>query len=229
MTAVTIHERTQSLTCADKLCCRGTLARRSEAGYPGGDDVVDPCRGCNWWNSRAGPVSGKKISTLSRVGHDDESAQQERGCCSCKVKKSPHPDSSGAGQTGTGLGGSVTTRRLRDNTPRDHDVNFRLEKGRPRRPPSRRIVRSGRDRRGSQRRGRRCPKPMPRIPALCRSAASVRFILFAITVSGVRAFECAWSSRTSRVVQGMRLVSLCAIPDAPVGWGSAAAATARAS
>ena len=60
---------------------------------------------------------------------------------------------------------------------------------------------------------------MPRIPALCRSAASVRFILFAITVSGVRAFECAWSSRTSRVVQAMRLVSLCAILDAPVGWG----------
>ena len=86
-----------------------------------------------------------------------------------------------------------------------------------RKPPSRRIVRSGRDRRGSQRRGRRCPKPMPRIPALCRSAASVRFILFAITGSGVRAFECAWSSRTSRVVQAMRLVSLCAIPDAPVG------------
>ena len=42
-----------------------------------------------------------------------------------------------------------------------------------RRPPSRRIVHGaqGRDRRGSQRRGRRCPKPMPRIPALCRSAA----------------------------------------------------------
>ena len=52
-------------------------------------------------------------------------------------------------------------------------------------------------------------EPIPRIPAFCRSAASVRFILFAITVSGVRAFECAWSSRTSRVVQAMRLVSLC--------------------
>ena len=57
---------------------------------------------------------------------------------------------------------------------------------------------------GGQRRGRRCPKPMPRIPAFCRSAASVRFILFAITVSGVRAFECAWSCRTSCIVQGMR-------------------------
>ena len=74
------------------------------------------------------------------------------------------------------------------------------------RPPSSRIVpwRSGPDRGGSQRRGRRCPKPMPRILALCRSAASVRFILFAITGSGVRAFECTWSSRTSCVVQGMR-------------------------
>ena len=144
-------------------------------------------------------------------------------------KRTPHPDSSGAGQTGTGLGGSVTTRRLHDNTPRDRDVNCRLRKKATRKPPSRRIVRSGLDRRSSQRRGRRCPKPMPRFPAFCRSAASVRFILFAITPSGVRAFECAWSSRTSRVVQAMRLVSLCAIPDAPVGWGSAAATTARAS
>ena len=29
-----------------------------------------------------------------------------------KLKRSPHPMRSGAGQTGTGLGGSVTTRRL---------------------------------------------------------------------------------------------------------------------
>ena len=54
-----------------------------------------------------------------------------------KLKRSPHPMRSGAGQTGTGLGGSVTTHRLRDNTPRDHDVNCRLRKGRPEsRPPA---------------------------------------------------------------------------------------------
>jgi hypothetical protein len=47
---------------------------------------------------------------------------------------------------------------------------------------------------------RRCPRPMPRIPAFRRSALSVRFIFFAITVSGVRAFECALSSRTSSFV-----------------------------
>jgi hypothetical protein len=42
-----------------------------------------------------------------------------------------------------------------------------------------------------QRRGRRCPKPIPRKLALSRSAASVRFIFFAISITGVRAFECA--------------------------------------
>ena len=191
MTAVTIHERTQSLTCADKLCCRGAGQRRSEAGYPGGGDVVDPCRGCNWWNSRAGPVSGKKISTLSRVGPQSKAprslpttqGQRARpsegvssgapgsslGCApgrklaiqrtkgparrkkpprretargiervpTRKLKRSPHLMRSGAGQTGTGLGGSVTTRRLHDNTPRDRDVNCRLRKRRPESRPCR--------------------------------------------------------------------------------------------
>jgi hypothetical protein len=49
---------------------------------------------------------------------------------------------SGAGQTGTGLGASVITRRLRDNTPRDHDVNCRLGKGRPESRPCRNLYRS---------------------------------------------------------------------------------------
>jgi hypothetical protein len=54
-----------------------------------------------------------------------------------------------------------------------------------------------------QRRGqRRCPRPMPRIPALRRSARSVRLIFFAISGSGVRAFECVLSSRTSSFVHG---------------------------
>jgi hypothetical protein len=49
-------------------CVVGVAGQRhSEAGYPGGDDVVDPCRACDRRNSGAGPVSGKKISTLSTV------------------------------------------------------------------------------------------------------------------------------------------------------------------
>jgi hypothetical protein len=36
---------------------------------------------------------------------------------------------------------------------------------------------------GGQRRGRRCPNPMPRKIAFCRSPASVRFIFFAISLS----------------------------------------------
>ena len=44
------------------------------------------------------------------------------------VKKAPHLMRSSAGQTGTGLGGSVTTRRLRDNTPRDPYVKLRPKK-----------------------------------------------------------------------------------------------------
>ena len=34
MTAVTIHERTQSLTCADKLCCRGRLPETFRSWLP---------------------------------------------------------------------------------------------------------------------------------------------------------------------------------------------------
>ena len=45
------------------------------------------------------------------------------------------------------------------------------------------------------------PRPMPRIPAFHRSALSVRFIFLAISGRGVRAFECALSSRTSSLVQ----------------------------
>ena len=56
----------------------GAGQRRSEAGYPGGDDVVDPCRACDRRNSGAGPVSGKKISTLSRVRLRQERDPQEK-------------------------------------------------------------------------------------------------------------------------------------------------------
>src|SRR5580692_67189 len=52
---------------------------------------------------------------------------------------------------------------------------------------------------------------MPRIPALRRRAPSVRFIFFAISVSGARAFEYALSLRMSSVVHGvLRPVSFCA-------------------
>ena len=58
---------------------------------------------------------------------------------------------------------------------------------------------------------RRWPRPMPRIPAFRRSARSVRFIFFAISDSGVRAFECPLSSRTSSFVHGLPLaVFFCA-------------------
>jgi hypothetical protein len=50
---------------------------------------------------------------------------------------------------------------------------------------------------------RRCPRPIPRSPAFRRSARSVRFIFFAISASGVRAFEYALSSRTSSFVHGV--------------------------
>src|SRR5271157_3385085 len=48
------------------------------------------------------------------------------------------------------------------------------------------------------------PRPMPRMPAFRRSALSVRFIFLAISGRGVRAFECALSSRTSSLVHGVR-------------------------
>src|SRR3984957_3971865 len=48
------------------------------------------------------------------------------------------------------------------------------------------------------------PRPMPRIPAFRRSAPSVRFIFLAISGRGVRAFECALSSRTSSLAHGVR-------------------------
>src|SRR6202046_894998 len=50
---------------------------------------------------------------------------------------------------------------------------------------------------------RRWPRPIPIIPAFRRSARSVRFIFFAISDSGVRAFECPLSSRTSSFVHGL--------------------------
>ena len=116
----------------------GSLARDVQKSWlPGGGDVVDPCRACDRRNSGAGPVPGKKIPALSRVGYRTMrgAARTSLRNCSRKGKKSPDPNSSGARQTGTFGLGVVTTRRLRDNTPRDHDVNFRLEKGRPK-PPS---------------------------------------------------------------------------------------------
>jgi hypothetical protein len=42
----------------------GLLAKLKALRGAGGGDVVDPCRGCDRRNSGAGPVSGKKISTL---------------------------------------------------------------------------------------------------------------------------------------------------------------------
>src|ERR1700733_16045016 len=45
---------------------------------------------------------------------------------------------------------------------------------------------------------RRWPRPTPRIPALRRRAPTVRFITFETLVTGVRAFECAFS-----VVRGL--------------------------
>src|ERR1700748_3127739 len=50
---------------------------------------------------------------------------------------------------------------------------------------------------------RRWPRPTPRIPALRRSAPTVRFITFETLVTGVRAFECAFSVRTSSFVHGL--------------------------
>ena len=47
------------------------------------------------------------------------------------------------------------------------------------------------------------PRPIPRIPALRRSALSVRLIFLAISGRGVRPFECALSSRTSSLVDGL--------------------------
>ena len=61
-----------------------------KAGYPGGGDVVDPCRACDRRNSGAGPVSGKKIPTLSRVGYRTMRGQQERRCATVPARgKSP--------------------------------------------------------------------------------------------------------------------------------------------
>src|SRR5580700_5939500 len=50
---------------------------------------------------------------------------------------------------------------------------------------------------------RRWPRPTPRIPALRRRAPTVRFITFETLVTGVRAFECAFSVRTSSFVHGL--------------------------
>src|ERR1700728_4956034 len=47
---------------------------------------------------------------------------------------------------------------------------------------------------------RRWPRPTPRIPALRRRAPTVRFITCEPVVTGVRAFECAFSVRTSSFV-----------------------------
>src|SRR3984957_18586361 len=50
---------------------------------------------------------------------------------------------------------------------------------------------------------RRWPRPTPWIPALRRRAPTVRFITFETLVTGVRAFECAFSVRTSSFVHGL--------------------------
>ena len=78
------------------------------------------------------------ISTLSRVGLPTMTARSKNVAVQLFLqgeKRTPHPDSSGAGQTGTGLGGSATTHRLRDNTPHDRDVNCSLRKRAAREPP----------------------------------------------------------------------------------------------
>ncbi len=60
--------RLTQASLAPTSCVVGVTGQtRSEAGYSGGDDVVDPCCACDRRNSRAGPVSGKKISTPSTV------------------------------------------------------------------------------------------------------------------------------------------------------------------
>src|ERR1700729_2389142 len=50
---------------------------------------------------------------------------------------------------------------------------------------------------------RRWPRPTPRMPALRRRAPTVRFITFETLGTGVRAFECAFSMRTSSFVHGL--------------------------
>ena len=50
---------------------------------------------------------------------------------------------------------------------------------------------------------RRWPSPTPRMPARRRRAPTVRFITFDTLVTGVRAFECAFSVRTSSFVHGL--------------------------
>jgi hypothetical protein len=57
---------------------------------------------------------------------------------------------------------------------------------------------------------------MPRKLAFCRSAPAVRFIFFAISISGVPAFEYALSWRSSSVVHGVTgAVFFFAKTDAP--------------
>ena len=51
---------------------------------------------------------------------------------------------------------------------------------------------------------RRWPSPIPIASAFCRTAVSVRFRAFATWATGVFALECALSSRTSSLVQGLR-------------------------
>ena len=164
-------------------------------------------------------LAGEQTKSKNHVSKKPHAGESARGSMSAsfradgrararKLKKSPRLMRSvcrASRRLGLQRDGCITM------TPHPCGVNYqatrkRIAKKAARKPSSRRIVpwSSGRNRRGSQRRGRRCPKPMPRIPAFCRSAPSVRFILFAITVSGVRAFECAWSCRTSCIVQGMR-------------------------
>jgi hypothetical protein len=64
-------ELTQGLTCADKLCCRGSLASDVQKNWlhPGGGDGVEPRRACDRRYSGAGPISGKEISTLTSLAY----------------------------------------------------------------------------------------------------------------------------------------------------------------
>jgi hypothetical protein len=50
-----------------------------------------------------------------------------------------------------------------------------------------------------------CPKPIPSASAFCRNDPSLRFICFAIFATGVRAFECCFSSLMSAAVYGFRI------------------------
>jgi hypothetical protein len=68
---------------------------------------------------------------------------------------------------------------------------------------------------------------MPRIPALRRSAPTVRFIAFETLVTGVLAFECIFNSRRSSFVHGLGRTNLVAMIDAPITGSARKVCTAE--